>query len=201
MSNILEEEKIKIRNILIGYQGEIGSNAEEAAKRFILKFGLANVELIPLVNSKPVIENLENKNIDYAVVAIKNSIAGIVEETVEVIKDKNLEIIDKEIIPIHHCLFKKKEVKTEDIEIIASHIQALNQTKENRKKYFPNCQEKEMKDTALAARLLSEGKLSNKHAVLCRKETGEMYKLELIKENLEDNKDNYTEFHIYKIAE
>ena len=115
--------------------------------------------------------------------------------------EEETEIIDKEIIPIHHCLFKKKEVKTEDIEIIASHIQALNQTKENRKKYFPNYQEKEMKDTALAARLLSEGKLSNKHAVLCRKEAGEMYKLELIKENLEDNKDNYTEFHIYKIAE
>ena len=57
--------------IKIGYQGEIGSNSEEAARKFVLNFKLVDVKLIPLINSKTVIENLKSKCIDYAVVATK----------------------------------------------------------------------------------------------------------------------------------
>ena len=112
-----------------------------------------------------------------------------------------MELVSTEILPIHHCLYKKKSVKVEDIRVIASHIQALNQTVENRKKLFPNCKEKEVEDTALAAQLLATGILPNECAVLCRKNVGEMNDLELIKENLEDHKDNCTKFCIFKLSE
>ena len=65
----------------IGYQGIQGSNSEKAAKEFIKKNNLKNVELIPLVNSEQVVRSILEKKIEYGVMAIKNSIAGNVKET------------------------------------------------------------------------------------------------------------------------
>lgn len=187
--------------IRIGYQGEIGSNSEEAAKRFIAKYDLKEVELIPLINSDIVIEHLKNKNIDYAVVATKNSTAGIVKETFDAIKDQYLQLVATEILPIHHCLYKRKDIPLNKISTIASHTQALKQTAINRKTLYPNLEEKEVRDTALAAQDLHNGKLSKNYAVLCTKRAGELNDLELIQENLEDSDSNRTEFRVFKLPQ
>ena len=185
--------------IKIGYQGEIGSNSEEAAKTFVSKLNLTNVTLVPLISSKNVIEQLKSGIINYGVVATENSIAGKVKETAEALNGENFNIVSIEKLPIHHCLFRKPGVKNEDITTIASHIQALNQTVNNRNKYFPNCKVVEMKDTALAAQMLAKNILSDDYAVLCRKNAGENNGLKLMMENLEDFNNNETEFYLLKL--
>lgn len=180
--------------VRIGYQGDIGSNSEEAAKNIAKTLGLTDVEFVPLINSKRVIEELKAKNIDYGVVASLNSTTGVVEETAKALRKQKYSVKATAMLPIHHCLFKRKYVRTKDLKVIASHIQALNQTKINREKYYPFCKEIAVEDTALAAKQLSEGNLSNEIAVICRKNAGEMYGLELVRENLEDDNFNYTIF-------
>lgn len=93
----------------------------------------------------------------------------------------------------------KPNVNVEQIEYIASHIQALSQTRINRNKLFPNWKEKETRDTALAARELNEDVLPNNYAVICRKNAGEYYGLRLVYENIEDDSSNETEFLVLKI--
>lgn len=185
----------------IGYQGIVGSNSEIAAKNIAKEIGIKDPEFIPLVSSKRVINKLKIGEIDYGVVAIKNTLGGTVSETFNAIKDEYLELISTDILQIHHCLFKKPEVDKSSISVIASHIQALLQTEENRMVKYPKCTELEIEDTAIAAKYLNEGKLDSNVAVLCRKEAGEYYNLEMIEENLEDRNDNYTEFRMYKMSD
>lgn len=159
------------------------------------------VNLVPLVDSMSAVNALKNKKVDYIVVATKNSIAGTVMETYNAIKDNYLHLVGTVVLPIHHCLFKKKGVANDKIDTIASHVQALSQTKNYRNKYFPNCQEREMSDTAISAKYLSEGLLGDNCAVICRDNAGLMYDLELIQMNIEDCENNRTEFRIFKLPE
>lgn len=184
--------------IKIGYQGIEGSNAEESAKNMVKQLKISDYKLVPLISSKNVIEKLKEKEIDYGVVAIENSIGGIVEETQKAIENTPLESVFTNILQIHQCLFVKPEIMPKDVTCIASHPQALKQVRYNRLKYFPNVNEKEIEDTALAAKYLAEGKLDKKTAILCRKNTGKMYGLKLIYENMDDDNYNQTKFTMFK---
>ena len=185
----------------IGYQGIEGSYSEEAAKKFAKQLKLENAQYVPLVNSQNIVKAFEDENIEYGVFAVKNHYAGVVLETKEALENtsKNLKCISKLELPVHHCVFKKDAtIRNEDLEIIASHIQALMQTEKFRKKNLPNLEEKELEDTAIAARYLSEGKLDRSVAVICSKQAGMKFGLQLMYENVEDVKDNITDFEIYK---
>lgn len=160
------------------------------------------MELIPLINSKNVIKALENNEIDLGVLATNNNYAGVVEETKKAIEESNFEFeeLDSIKVDIHHCIFKKNEkIKDENIKFVASHIQALLQTTKFRQKHLENLREIETEDTAFAASNLAKGKLTDNTCVICRKNAGEKYNLELMYENIEDLKDNKTEFKIYKV--
>ena len=188
-----------MEEIKIGYQGDIGSNSEEVAKQFATKLSVKNkVVFIPLISSKNVVESLENNLIDFGVVAKENSIAGIVEETKVALQNKNFEIVDTIVLPICHCLFKLKNTKIEDIKYIASHTQALRQTANYRKTHFPNTREIEVEDTAISAKNLANEILPSNYAVICRKNAGELYDLDLIAENINDQPNNKTTFIVLK---
>ena len=182
----------------IGYQGISGSNSQQAAYRFIEKLHFDETKLIPLINSERVCTYLLENKIDYGVVAIENSIGGIVTETERVLDNNDLVVVSQELLNIHHCLFKKKGVLNSDIKFIASHVQAIFQTKNSIAKLFSDVEYLEVDDTALAAKLLCEGKLSDNTAVICSKKAGLSYNLECIMENIEDEDDNFTKFLLLK---
>ncbi len=180
----------------IGFQGDIYSNAEEATEKFVKKLNLKNVTPVALVTSKNVVSALIRQEIEYGVMAIKNSIAGEVAETKEALTEQ-LKLVDTIEIDIHHCLFTKNNQAK--IHYVASHIQALMQTIHNRKKILKNVIEVECIDTALAAQMLFSDKYSEEYAVICRKNAGEFYGLHLLAENIEDDKNNKTQFGLFKL--
>lgn len=181
----------------IGYQGIEGSNSEAVAIEFANTLG-GNYSLIPLTNSNNVVLALDENKIDYGIMATFNILGGIVKETEIALKNKDFEIVKIVKIPIHHCIFKKRNVDISKINIIASHEQALKQTINNRKKLFPNSKAINVEDTALAAKYLSENVFEDNVAIICRKNAGELFNLDLIYENIEDDISNYTEFGIYR---
>ena len=105
-------------------------------------------------------------------------------------------LLDPGIEPAH-SLFTKN--KNDQIKFVASHIQALNQTKGTRQKLIPNATEIECTDTAYAAKMLAEEKYPNTYAIICRKNTGLFYNLFLLAENIEDNPENKTTFGLFKL--
>ena len=151
-----------------------------------------------MIESRYVVSNLKAGKIDYGVVATRNSVAGTVVETFDAIKDEYFEFVETIILPIHHCIFIKKDVTLDSISVITSHTQALDQTRKNRNIRYPNWKEREASDTALAARHLSEGIFPDNYAVICRENAGKKYGLKMVCKNIEDEKNNRTEFRVYK---
>lgn len=181
----------------IGYQGDFGSNSYYVAKEYD-----GSSELVPLICSERVLSALDSGEIDLGVVAVKNSLGGTVIETSNALNkhgDHYVKLAEINV-PIHHCLFKTAGVGNDEIKHIVSHIQALSQTGKFINENFSCAVSVEAADTALAAADLAAGKYSRDCAVICRKECGFHYGLELISENIEDSEDNVTTFVILRCA-
>lgn len=184
--------------VRIGYQGEVGSNNEQASKMLAERQGITDAEWVPLIHSGHVIDALVRGNIDYGVMAIRNNLGGRVSETAEALYAKQLHLVDSVVMEIHHCVFKRPGVPNEELKFVTSHPQALAQTAINRAQQFPNLEEVDSDDTARAAMLLASGYLSDRVAVICRMNAGEENGLELVAENIEDRV-SHTEFNMYQM--
>ncbi len=185
--------------MVIGYQGIEGSFSNQAAEEFMHKLDEKDGKLLPLVDSKSVVEKLIKKEIDYGVLAIRNSTAGIVEETRIALENQNIRCMDLFDLRIVHCLFKLKSTPLDQLQKVASHEQAIHQTVLTRQKYFKGLEEMEYADTALAAKDLANHILDDKTCVICSKIAGELFGLEMIYEGLNDRDDNTTTFGIFKL--
>ena len=188
------------KQIKIGYQGIAGSNSEAASAGFAVTQGMKNVEYVPLVSSKNVVAALMAGEIDYGVMASRNHIAGLVRETEDALTGISYHLAAALCLPIHHCLFVKDPSVTRPA-VIASHPQALAQCKETLGREFPDAERMEIEDTAIGARYLSDGTLPANTGVLCRREAGEAFGLHLLRENLEDDPTNATDFIIIEKEE
>lgn len=128
--------------------------------------------------------------------ARKNSISGYVAETLQALPHKELHKVIYQVVPINHCLFKRLYVPMNTITTVASHEQALLQTQQIRARMFPHLKEIKTEDTALSAKQLAQGKLPETTAVLCSKQAGLKYGLDLICEQMADKPNNNTLFDL-----
>ena len=184
----------------IGYMGIPGSFSEVAAHELVKNNQLENVEYAPLVCAANILNALQEGTVDYGVLGVENSTAGPVLEFVEAFGDVTYDHIDTFVLPIHHCLFKlSKDTTMEHLTEVASHPQALSQTKGTRAANWPQLTEKEIEDTAIGAEWLSKGTLPDTTAVICSRIAGESWKLDMIAENIEDSSTNRTTFWLLKL--
>lgn len=180
---------LQVKELKVGYQGIEGSYSHQAAKSI-----MPVAKHAPLVSSANVVKALRDGDIDYGVMAIENSIGGIVLETEKALEKAPLLLTLTFRLKIQHCLFKSLKTPLEAILYVTSHPQALRQTRNHLEKY--NWKAVEIEDTAIGAKRIAEGELPNT-AVVCSKIAGELYGLELIEENIEDSSDNETTFGLY----
>ena len=180
--------------IRVGYQGIEGSNSETAAKKMVMQLSLTDVEFIPLVTSQDVCNYLIRGAIDYGVVAYRNNLGGVVNETKEVFTTVNYDVVMRSKLRIHHALFvKNSTVDITEIDKIISHEQALKQCEQYIDLRFPNARLIKSPDTAISAQQLKDGLFDDCTAVICKKEAGEQRGLFLLDENIEDS-ESITEF-------
>lgn len=184
----------------LGYMGIPGSFSEVAAHELVKNNGLENVEYVPLVCAANILAELKKGTIDLGVLGVENSTAGPVSEFVETFGDVSYDHIDTYILPIHHCLFKRScDTPMEHLKEVASHPQALTQTRNTRSDNWPQLAEKSIDDTAIGAEWLAKGILPDTTAVICSRIAGESWGLDLIAENIEDSSTNRTTFWLLKL--
>ena len=181
----------------IAYQGIPGSNSEAVSVLFAQNQGFVAPSYLPAVHSQGVIDLLNAGEAEYGVMATRNLMAGEVEESRAALESFSHLTVDAQWLSVHHCLFVRDEGVTK-IDCIASHVQALGQCRRTLSRRYGGVEQREVEDTALAARYLAEGKLGQNTAVLCRKNAGEAFGLHLVEENLEDDPRNMTEFVLIK---
>ena len=131
-------------------------------------------------------------NEDYKIVIpLENSLAGRVADIHYLLPKYKLQIHAEHFQKVEHNLLAKENTKLEDIKYVRSHSQAIGQCQkiimERKFKTIISA------DTAGSAKELSDGE-DNSIAAIASKLSAEIYKLKILKENVEDEKGNVTRF-------
>lgn len=132
-------------------------------------------------------------------VAVCNSIGGTVRETEEALAGIAVSVVASVELEIRHNLYRLLGVSDGRIRWVASHEQALRQTRRTRARCWPGLAEVEVADTAIATRWLAEGRLPADVAVICGEGAGRLFGLVAMAEDIQDG-DSLTEFHMVALA-
>jgi prephenate dehydrogenase len=184
--------------ITIGIQGGKGSFNEEAIQYYLHRNNIDKYKIEYLHTSKNVLRALHVGDVDQGLFAIHNSTGGIVMESVVAMAQYKFSIIEEFAITISHALMIRKDANLKEITEIMSHPQVFAQCKRMLKQKYPNLKQvsgdAELIDHALVAKQLSEGKLPKNIATMGSKILAELYNLDIVEDNLQDLKENYTSF-------
>jgi len=176
----------------VAIQGIAGSFHEDAATRY---FGNEAIEIVECRTFKQVCDLIDTDQVDIAVMAIENSIAGSLLQNYGLIRDYHLRITGEIYIHIQMNLMVYPGVKKKDVKEIYSHPVSFMQCSEYLEKYFPNAERKELGDNAKVAKLISDEQIKNA-AAISNLRSASLYGLEVIDKGIESNKKNYTRFLI-----
>lgn len=177
------------------FLGPQGSYCEEAKNQFKSLIPSVAIKQKPFNTVKEIIEYIAVNESAAAVVPIENSIEGIVRETMDnllLITDKQLQITAETVIPVNHCLVSKAG-SIKKIKKIISHPQALAQCRNFIIKHFDNeIEQIEKASTSKAAQELID--LDDTYAAIANRKTAELFKLNILSKNINDEPDNKTRF-------
>ncbi len=174
----------------VAFQGEKGAFSEAAA----LAYWGNHIKLNPCHTFKDVFQLLQNKTVDHGIIPIENSLTGSIHQNIDLALDFHHFIVGEIILRIQHNLLVNKGVKLEDIKTIVSHPQALMQCS-NFLESLKDVECLPMYDTAGSAQYISEHKPTDK-AAIASLQAGKDYGLQILKKDIENNKQNYTRFLI-----
>ncbi len=189
--------------LVIGIQGGQGSFNEEAVGHYIQKTKLEaptfeNFAIKYLYTSKGVMEALCQGEISRGQCAIYNSTGGYVEETTSALEKYPVQIVEQFEIKIAHALMIRPEAHFSEITTVMGHPQVFAQCRETLKQKYPHLKqvsgEGDLVDNAKAAEWLGSGKLPSGTAVMGSRHLAEIYGLQVVEDNLQDLKENYTRF-------
>jgi prephenate dehydratase len=175
----------------VSIQGIKGSFHEDAARKYFSD----EVEIIECKSFRSVCETIDQDKVDYAVMAIENSIAGSILQNYSLIRDFHLRVIGEIYIHIQMNLMALPGVKKRDIKEIYSHPVSFLQCAEYLEKYFPNVETKELGDNAAVAKLIAKEKIPYA-AAISNLRSAELYGLEILERGIETIRKNYTRFLI-----
>ncbi|WP_316841291.1 prephenate dehydratase [Pedobacter gandavensis] len=183
---------MKQKKTRVAIQGIKASFHEEAAFKFFGK----DIETIECNSFKQTCESLENKQSDFVIMAIENSIAGSLLPNYTLIREYNFAIVGEVYLPIQLHLMALPGVKFEDIKFATSHPIAIRQCVDFFDD-FPHIQVIESNDTAACAKRIKEEQLTDTVAI-ANTLAAELYGLNIIERRIESNKKNYTRFLVLK---
>jgi prephenate dehydratase len=187
----------------IAYLGPEGTFTEEALLIYIDKLLKKNehdaiagdIEKVPFSMIPDVIKSVDRGEAQEGIVPIENSNEGAVPLTLDVLTfESESKIISEITIPIKHHLIVKKGTKTKNIKRIISHPHATAQCRVFLNSNFPDSEIIAANSTAEAVRKLREAE--GDAAAIGTKIAAELYGLDILVSDIEDNKDNKTRFVI-----
>jgi prephenate dehydratase len=177
----------------IAYLGPEGTFSEEALIKYIGND--KDFVMIPISTISEVIKSVDRGEVEHGLVPIENSIEGAVNITQDILMfESEAKIIAEIIIPIEHYLIGKKGIKINDIKKIISIPHATAQCRYFLTNNFTDLEIIAANSTAEAVKKLVN--MENDVAAIGPKIAAELYNLEILANDIEDNKENKTRFVI-----
>jgi prephenate dehydratase len=180
----------------VGVSGDEGSFSENAAFTYLNSNNIENYEIKYLLNMENVLKSLSFNEIDYGVFPVANSIVGLITQAIDAMgkyQFKRVALLD---LNVEHYLFAKQKLDIASIKKIYSFAPAILQCQNYINKIFPNAEIIDWGDMALAARDLSNSKISDDCAVIGSKFAAELYNLVILDEKIQDSAENKTMFMV-----
>jgi len=174
----------------VAIQGIRASFHEEAA----LKYFGENIQTIECMSFKQTFDALQNKDADYVVMAIENSIAGSILPNYSLLLNYGFPVVGEIYLPIQLHLMALPGVRFEDIKYVTSHPIAIRQCVDFFDEY-PHLQIIESNDTAACAKRIRDEQLTDTVAI-ANTLAARLYGLDVLERRIESNKKNFTRFLI-----
>ncbi len=186
---LTKEEEYKTAGIkrIVAILGPKGSFSEEMA----LKLIGSRLPLKYYSSIEEVVKAVAEGKADYGIVPIENSINGTVIPTLDALIKYDVEVFGEAKLEINHCLVSKQRLSLRDVKVVYSHPQAIAQCMNFINNYLPHAEVKYTKSTVDAIELLDESS-----AAIVSELASKLYKLYVLKSNIQDFSGNITRFYI-----
>ncbi|MBS0242291.1 MAG: prephenate dehydratase [Proteobacteria bacterium] len=172
----------------ISYQGEPGANSHTAIVQ-----AFPDAEPLPCATFEDAIGAVQSGEAKLAMIPIENSLAGRVADIHHLLPNSGLYIIGEHFLPIRHQLMAIKGAEIGQITDLYSHVHALGQSRKLIAKL--GLKRHVALDTAGAARQVRDWGDPTK-AALAPKLAAEIYGLDILAADVDDEKHNTTRFVI-----
>lgn len=177
----------------LGFLGPEGTHSEEVARWLEREDSVW--QPVPFVSIQEAILSVADGRIAYAIVPVENSLEGSVNITLDTLAHEVDLQIEREIIWMVHNQLMAVD-KNAPITTIVSHSQPLAQCRMYLKKYYPDAKLETVGSTARAAQVVASGKSG--YAAICTRRAGELYHLEPVADEIQDQPGNCTRFVLLK---
>ncbi len=170
----------------IAYQGEPGANSHIACLD-----NYPHLSPLPCATFEDAFAAVQDGSAELGMIPIENSIAGRVADIHTLLPASGLHIVAETFLPIHFQLLAAPGARIEDLRTVHSHVHALGQCRKiiRRHKLKPVV----ASDTAGSAREVAEW-ADKSRAALATQLAGQIYGLETLASDVEDETHNTTRF-------
>ncbi len=190
MTNFSNIEDIKT----IAYLGTSGSFTEIAKDYFVEKYSISAHQM-PFRTISEVISYVENNEEAIGIIPLENIKEGIVREANDSLinsMNENIKILSEAILPANNCLLSKNSEIYNIFGLIAP-APAIARCSQYVKNELPmHLNIINTNDTEEAARLLNSHNLT--YAIIGTEKTAKIYNLNILNNNINNDKDNHTKF-------
>jgi prephenate dehydratase len=170
----------------VAFQGEAGAYSEQVVFGY---FG--NVEAVPCETFDSVFEFVSTGKCETGIIPIENSLAGSIHQNYDLLLKNDLHITGEYFLRVRHCLIALPGAQKTDIKKAISHPQALGQCAGYLKTH--GLKSEAVFDTAGSVKMLKESGARDTAAIASRR-AAEIYEMQILDEDIEDNPQNYTRF-------
>jgi chorismate mutase/prephenate dehydratase len=172
--------------VTVAFLGPEGTYSQEAA----LKHFGATAPLAPCATIDEVFRRLESGGVGYAVVPVENSTEGAVGRSLDLLLSTEARVCGEVMLPIRHCLMSTAK-SVSGIQKVYSHTQSLAQCQRWLAKNLAHAAQQPVVSNAEAAKLAAKERNT---AAIASRTAAELYKLQLLARNIEDETNNTTRF-------
>ncbi|WP_019010000.1 prephenate dehydratase [Deinococcus aquatilis] len=175
--------------VTVAFQGNPGAYGEIAALNAVP--GTAATRGYPTFHE--VARAVESGEADFGVLPVENSLMGAIHQAIDLLSDTELHVIGEVVVRVSHCLMALPGVALEDVRRVSSQQPALDQCTGLIRKY--NFQPVAAHDTAGSAKDLA-ARGARDEAVIASARAAELYGLNILASEIEDEPFNLTRFMI-----
>lgn len=177
--------------MIVAFQGERGAYSEAAA---VAHFGEV-VQPLPCPTFEDVFEAVVGGAASRGVIPVENSLAGSIHRNYDLLLRYDLTIVGEVQIRIAHHLIALPGVNLAGLRRVYSHPQALAQCERSLDELLPRVERVPTYDTAGSVKMLRDQDIRD-GAAIASSRAALIYDMAVLRDDLEDDPENYTRFLI-----